>query len=263
MKSTKVNAGDTATAEQYNNLVDDAFGGSQLLAHQQTTPNMTLKVEKGIAYLDGMQITFAGGNSPTFTAPTTNPRIDLLVMNSDGTLSIIQGTEAASPSPPTYPTDKLVICEVFLRVGSTAIYDTDQGANAYIRKDAREFLFKTAKQILNATQSDPTRSFGTTYQNTTGKLLLVVVTVKTKGPNTLDGYGRAIAQIGSSSPPTSEVGRVGVEGAVETVGTFPIFIDTLSFIVPKNFYYRVITEQSHSFFTPILSSWVEYKYELS
>ncbi len=140
MRSQPVNPGQDATASQYNNLREDAKGAGNLLAHQQSTPGMTLYVQPGVCYIGTTRTIFNGGNSPTFTAPTTNPKIDILVINSAGVLSIIAGTEAVTPSPPTYPTDKLVLCEVYLRVGTTAIYDTDQGTNGYIYRDVRSFI---------------------------------------------------------------------------------------------------------------------------
>lgn len=140
MRSTAVNIGDNAAAAQYNDLRKDAFAAAHLLPHEQATPDLTLKVESGICFIGITKVVFAGGNSPSFTAPTTNPRIDLLIIDSAGTLSRIVGTEAASPSVPTYPTDKVVLCEVFNRVGQTTIRDTDVAGQGYIQRDARPFL---------------------------------------------------------------------------------------------------------------------------
>ena len=140
MRSSTVNIGDNAAAAQYNDLRKDTFAAAHLLPHEQATPDLTLKVESGISFIGITKVVFAGGNSPSFTAPTTNPRIDLLVIDSAGTLSRVVGTEAASPSIPTYPTDKVVLCEVFNRVGQTTIRDTDVAGQGYIQRDARPFL---------------------------------------------------------------------------------------------------------------------------
>ncbi|MBI4227667.1 MAG: hypothetical protein HY600_05315 [Candidatus Omnitrophica bacterium] len=97
-------------------------------------------------YYNSAQSAFAGGDSPTFTAPTTNPRIDLLYLNSSGTLAIQQGTEAASPVPPTYPNlaGNLPLCEVYLKVGMTKIINfEDSGANpaeGYLYRDVRPWM---------------------------------------------------------------------------------------------------------------------------
>lgn len=140
MRSIAVNIGDDAKASQYNDLRKDAFAAAHLLAHEQTAPDLTLKVESGVYYVGTARVAYAGGNSPSFTAPAANPRIDLLVIDNAGTLTRIVGTEAASPSVPSYPTDKLVLCEVFNRVGQTSIRDVDTTGQGYIQRDTRPFL---------------------------------------------------------------------------------------------------------------------------
>ena len=140
MRSAKVNVGDSGLATQYNNLRSDAYGGSQLLPHQQASPNMTLYVESGVYWIAGTRIAFAGGNSPTLSAPGSNNIIDLLVIDNTGTLSIVVGTSGVSPSVPTYPKDKLVIAEIYIRAASTSLKDTDDGTNGYVYNDVRPFL---------------------------------------------------------------------------------------------------------------------------
>jgi hypothetical protein len=63
-------------------------------------------------------------------------RIDLLVLNSSGTLEIVQGTQAVTPTAPTYPSDKLVLAEVTITEESPA---TPSITYADIR-DVRFFL---------------------------------------------------------------------------------------------------------------------------
>lgn len=140
MRSTTVSIGDTATADQYNKLRLDAFGAAFLLPHEQNTPDLTLKVEAGVCYVGATRVIYAGGNSPSFTAPSSNPRIDLLTIDSSGTIGRTAGTENASPSVPTYPKDKIVLAEVYCRVSQTTIRDSDQGSNGYIKQDVRPFF---------------------------------------------------------------------------------------------------------------------------
>jgi parallel beta-helix repeat protein len=118
----------------------DALPVGHFYPRAQTTPNMTLQVASGVGYTGTTPIYFNGGNSPTFTAPVGNPRIDLLYLNSSGVLTIVQGTAAASPTPPTYPSSIVPIAEVYLRVGSTSIYDTDQAVGGYIYRDVRPVM---------------------------------------------------------------------------------------------------------------------------
>lgn len=141
-KQKQWSAGEEITAAKLNKT-----GNTNFWARQQSTPNMTLYVEDGVANIQGTIVKYASGNSPTFVAPTSNPRIDLLCINNAGTLSVVQGTEAASPSAPTYPSDKLVICEIYLRVSTTALYNDDQGSNGYIYKNTLPFSVPSAAPI--------------------------------------------------------------------------------------------------------------------
>lgn len=80
MKSSPVTDGLTGRIEQFNDLREDARASSYLLAHQKASPNLTLEVEEGNVYFGGELAVFPGGDSPTFTAPSANPRIDILSM---------------------------------------------------------------------------------------------------------------------------------------------------------------------------------------
>jgi hypothetical protein len=124
--------GDELKAIDLNNT------GGGLAVQAQTSPNMTVLIGKGKYYLAGAIRDYAGGSSGTITAPSTNPRIDLVCIDSAGTISIVTGTEAASPSAPTYPADKLVLAEIYLKTTSTSIRNYDAGSTAgYILKDSR------------------------------------------------------------------------------------------------------------------------------
>ena len=95
-------------------------------------------------YVGSTRITYAGGTSPTITAPTANPRIDLLTIDSAGTLAWTVGTEASSPAEPTFPSNKMPLCLVYCRVGMVKIVDyEDKDANpteGYIYKDVRPIM---------------------------------------------------------------------------------------------------------------------------
>jgi hypothetical protein len=153
MRSSKVNAGDTGTISQYNNLRDDAKASSWLLPREQTSPNLTLYIESGSMYFGPTLVEYAGGNSPSFTAPATNPRIDVLSIDNTGTLIRTAGTENVSPVAPAVPSDNIPICQVYNRVGQTTIRDVDTAGQGYILKDTRKFLLtpkKPTKQIFTS-----------------------------------------------------------------------------------------------------------------
>jgi hypothetical protein len=107
----------------------------------QATPNMTIHVGAAANYVGASLIQYAGGNSPTMTAPTSNPRRDLVTLNGSGAIVIVTGTEGGSPSIPTIPTDKTPIALIYHRVGETSIqpYNKSDG-NGYIERDIRPFL---------------------------------------------------------------------------------------------------------------------------
>ncbi len=107
-----------------------------------TAQTMQLYVEPGIVYVNGTRIVFTGNSSPTVTAPSSHPRIDVLTIDNTGTLAWTTGTEASSPSAPTYPADKVALCELYNVVGETALYDFEnqQSGQGYISQDVRPFL---------------------------------------------------------------------------------------------------------------------------
>jgi len=148
MRSSQVTGGQTATAKQYNDLRDDAYASSWLLAHEQTTPGLTLYVEPGVYYNGSTRVEFAGGNSPTFTAPSTNPRIDVLSIDTAGTLVRTAGTEAGSPTVPSFPGGNIPICQVYNRVGQTTIRDVSVSGQGYVYKDVRPFM-SNSPQLSN------------------------------------------------------------------------------------------------------------------
>ena len=99
-------------------------------------------MEPGICFVGGTKVVFAGGSSPTITAPVSNPRIDLLTIDNTGTLAIVTGTENASPVVPTYPGGTMVLAEIYNVVGETSILDLayQTSGQGYIQNDVRPFL---------------------------------------------------------------------------------------------------------------------------
>ena len=113
---------------------------SQLNAHEQNSPNLTVRVEPGTAWFgQNSYVTFAGGNSPTIAAPASNPRRDIVTIRNDGNLYVLPGAEAGSPVAPTIPSTDVAICQVYCVVGMTAINDNDTqvGGQGYIEYDLR------------------------------------------------------------------------------------------------------------------------------
>jgi hypothetical protein len=106
-----------------------------------TAQTMQLYVEDGTYYIGGVQVKFLGGSTPTVTAPVSHPRIDVLTIDTSGTLAWTTGTESSSPAVPTYPSGKVPICELYNVVSETALYDTEneQSGEGYVQADVRPF----------------------------------------------------------------------------------------------------------------------------
>jgi len=105
-----------------------------------TANTMALYVEPGSYYIGTTLVKYAGGNTPTFTAPSSHPRIDIVTLDSSGTLAVTTGTEASSPVAPSYPANKIVVCEVFHELSETIIRDWNDGTQGYISNDSRPEL---------------------------------------------------------------------------------------------------------------------------
>jgi hypothetical protein len=82
--------------------------------------SMRVRISKGWCNFGQSNVFIADQESPLFTAPGSNSRIDLLYVSTAGVLTILQGTAAASPVAPTYG-GKMVLAEVRLTAGQTSI----------------------------------------------------------------------------------------------------------------------------------------------
>jgi hypothetical protein len=193
MRSTTVTAGQQATATQYNKLRNDAYASSWLLPHQQATPDLTLYIEAGNVVINGTVIQFAGGNSPSFTAPSSHPRIDVLCINASGTLVRIAGVEATSPVAPNV--SDFPICQIYNRVGQIKIIDADDTFNGYISNDIRVFMEKSTTSMGDGSDGNVTISSPTTltrdmfYNNLTVTSTLTTNGYRVYVKGTLDGTG--------------------------------------------------------------------------
>lgn len=87
--------------------------------------NMTVTVAAGEAVIEGIGLIWAGAVSGTITAPSTNPRWDTVVINSDNTLSIVSGSEAASPVLPTIASTQKKLAHIYLLTSTTSILTAD------------------------------------------------------------------------------------------------------------------------------------------
>ncbi|MBI2869387.1 MAG: hypothetical protein HYX96_06145 [Chloroflexi bacterium] len=86
---------------------------------------------------------------------------------------------------------------------------------------------------------------GTVYQNTSGKIIMVAVSMYLNGG---DGAGGGSAYVGAANPPTSIVA-----GWLDYASASFGVKGTLTFIVPPSYYYKIGTVGS-----PTLGTWTEW-----
>jgi hypothetical protein len=115
------------SATAYKNNLDAAAAVFKRLSaafapHEQATPNMTVRLDAG-AIFDGLTLTeVAAQNTGTITAPTTNPRKDIVhVDRITGAVGVATGAEAASPTDPAIPAGKLPVARINLTTSTTTI----------------------------------------------------------------------------------------------------------------------------------------------
>lgn len=92
--------------------------------YAQDTPDMTVQVAAG-AIQNGRTLTSkAAQNTGTITAPSVNPRIDRVVIDSLGVVSVITGAEAGSPSAPAITPDQVSVAQILLATTDTEIVNS-------------------------------------------------------------------------------------------------------------------------------------------
>ena len=196
----------------YPLAIDASIAAARRLAwafapHEQSTPNMTVRLEAG-PVLSGVTLTeVAAQSTGTITAPTTNPRIDRVVVDSvTGAVSVITGTQAASPAPPAITAGKWPVAQVLLQTSSTAI------TNSMITDERVLPMPLTAAAIgAVATTGNETIAGNKTFSGTTALQALLDISHASAGqikfpatqnasadPNTLDDYEEGTFTIGLS-----------------------------------------------------------------
>lgn len=122
--------GNNGTA--YKTQIDNSISalsriGQAYAPHEHATPQMKVTLDAG-AVFDNISNTLdevAQQSTATITAPTGNPRIDRVVIDTSGAVSVITGAEAASPTAPNITDGKYPVCQVALSVGQTTITNTN------------------------------------------------------------------------------------------------------------------------------------------
>jgi len=161
-------------------------GAGDLVVSQNGTPNMSVNVAAGRAFIRGTQSAgslnqgvysfFNDGtvNLAVSSADPTNPRRDLVVAqirdsnysgaSNDARLFVVTGTPAASPADPVVPADTLVLARLSVAAGATSV------TNANIT-DLRVFArtpLRTAWGTIGYAEVTASQSSITTITDLTG-----------------------------------------------------------------------------------------------
>ena len=123
------------TASVYKANIDAGFAVADRLAwafapHEQDVgspqPDMTVRLEAGALFAGTTLTEVAAQSTGTITAPSANPRIDRLVVDQlTGVVSVITGTEDASPTAPAITAGKVPVAQVSLVVSQSSIVNAD------------------------------------------------------------------------------------------------------------------------------------------
>jgi hypothetical protein len=95
--------------------------GVAFAPHAQATPNMTVALDAGHIF-NGNLTEVPPQTTAAIAAPTTNPRIDRVVIDRlTGVASVVTGTESETPVAPAFPTGTVPVARVLLQPAMTVI----------------------------------------------------------------------------------------------------------------------------------------------
>ncbi len=142
-------------------------------AHQSNPKGMTVTVEPGQIFSGAVITEIPLTITAPIVAPTTNPRIDRIIYNRDtGAVSVLTGSEAVSPVPPTLNTGLRPIAQLRLKVGQTEISDSDLTDERVGHRVSGGLL---QDELITASAGQTVFTFTTlTYAPATGSLAVFV-----------------------------------------------------------------------------------------
>lgn len=140
--------------EYLDALVEGISGKNCVLSGLAVTgnANMAPSVAKGAVLSNGTLFAVAGGTVTIGTADATNPRFDLIVVDSSGALQVRAGTAASSPKPPARTANDVIIAVVFVPPTDTAISTSQITDLRVMREQGPITIYKTtAAETTNTT----------------------------------------------------------------------------------------------------------------
>lgn len=120
----------------------------------QGSPDMTVAVAKGAVLTNGVMKPVTAGNVTITTADATNPRLDLVVVDSTGAKQVRAGTAAAAPKPPARTANDVVLAVVYVPANDTTIATAQITDMRAMRTVGPITIYKTtAAETTNNTSS--------------------------------------------------------------------------------------------------------------
>lgn len=142
--------------EHLDILVDGISGKNCVLSGCAVTggADMTPEVAKGAVLSNGVLYAMAAATVTIGTADSTNPRIDLVVVNSSGSLAVRAGTAAAAPKPPARTANDVVLAAVYVPASDTAIATSQITDMRMLREQGPICIYReSAATATNTTSS--------------------------------------------------------------------------------------------------------------
>lgn len=187
----------------------------------QGSPDMTVAVAAGTVCSNDTYFSVTAGNVTITTANATNPRLDLVVVDSSGAKAARAGTAAANPKPPDRTANDVVLAVVYVPATDTTIA-TNQIADLRIMRGERPRLKALASDhAISSTTATEVTGLGPmvlepgTYMY---KFDLIV-----QSATTTVGIGLGVNFTGTAATRTIMLsypgsGTTGITGVVDDVG---------------------------------------------
>lgn len=143
--------------QEYLDAVIDGINGSNCVLSGLTptsNANMTIAIAKGSVLSNKIMYAVAGANATIGTADATNPRIDLIVINSAGAITVRAGTAAAAPKPPARTSNDVLVAAIWVPANDTNLA-TNQIVDLRVLRDVGPICIyrTTTAEVTNTTAS--------------------------------------------------------------------------------------------------------------
>lgn len=147
-----------------NEYLAESTGYGIVSGCEPSISGLTVTVGAGIVHLaDGKRKEIVQTNITLDAADPTNPRIDLVYIDSTGTVAKITGTAAASPSAPTLPSGGISICTTLVSSSTQKIISV--GYYSFTKNSLKE-IYKSLHKINDFVGIvNPLEKYGSTFTN--------------------------------------------------------------------------------------------------